>query len=671
MSEDKITPSYVPSVEESQVYNEVVKDLVKGREIIQKSYNQFNGRTLYDCIDDWEKRWNGYLPIASVLTQDRSNIFLNLTRDKVISYISKLEMPKIKCIAVNKKTNKENQKIADAFNDLIEYSNNAEDASAQFSDSKVECSIKGTVIKYEGYMKSEQETDVPDVFDPQTGKIKTKKEKRVIFDNAYQDLVSLEDFYIANPYEPDVQKQPWVIWKKITDFSEAEREFGHYSKFKFVKAGNYTIVAESTTFYRNQLTTELKPGQCEIVRWYNRPKNKHVVLINGVPIYNGIIPRKDGKYPFAKGIHEPFNVKFFWGMSLPQKIMGDQDLINTIWNMMVDKTYGSLLPFGLSSDLDDLVEDTVLEPNKIRKVGDVNNWKFETLPGVTSGEQTMLQTAVNFMNQNSGVEGGGGASTARGGKVTMRQAMLKQQEAMSKMGFSIDYLENLERDRTELRLNTILQFYSIPSIEKITDAKGKEIEKLMYREIVLPNAKLESGGSGTKVIKLIDNETAKDPNKVKKLQDDMFVDEMSSSEEQMPQMDGTYDGVKNVQKYLDNLSMNILAINVDSFYDYNTRIQVVKNSTHQKNQMLDRAEKMEYAQFRLNSAQVAPVNTEELMKWVDESYDIDSDRFAAKKQPSQLDPAAMAAAGVTPGGQGGPAQASNQAMPPTGSMMTE
>lgn len=670
MEEDKIVPAYVPTPEETDVYNMVVEDLVKGRTAINKSYPQFNNRSLYDFIDDCEKRWNGYLPVASVLTQDRSNIFLNLTRDKVISYISKLEFPKIKIIAVNKKSNKENIKFADALNDLIEYSNNAENAESEFNDSKVECSIKGTVVKYEGYLKSEQETEVPDDFDTDTGKMKTKKQKRIVYDNAYQELVSLEDFYIANPYQPKIQKQPWVIWKTLTDLSEADREFGHYPKFKYVQGGNYTILADPTTFYRSDMYTELKPWQVEIVRYYNKFKNKHVILINGVPVYNGVIPRKDGNYPFSKGIHEPFNVKFFWGNSLPNKIMGDQDLINTIWNMMVDKTYGSLMPFGLSSDLNDLVEDTILEPNKIRKVGDINNWRFETLPGVNSGEQSMLQTAVNFMKDNSGVEGGGSSQSPQGGKVTMRQAMLKQQELMSKLGFSIGYLEDFERDRTELRLHTILQFYSIPKIEKITDEKGKDIEKLMYREIVLPGSKLENGSEGTKVIKLIDNETANDSNKREKLSNDMFVDELQSSDEKMPTMDGTYQGVKNVNKFLKGLKKNVMAINVDSFYDYNHKVQVVKNSSHQKNQMLDRAERMEYAQFRLNAAQQAPVNAGELMKWVDESYDIDSSRFDAPAQPTQLDSEAMAKAGI-PATQGAPGQALNASKPSSGDMLTQ
>ncbi len=625
MDKEKSISAYAPKKEEQASYMEVINDVIQGRTTIQKSYNQFNGRNLYDCIDDWSKRWNGYLPIPYTLTEDRSNMFINFTRNLVISYLSKvaLQRPNIKIAAVNKKNNLSNLKFAEILHDLVEYSHNAENADSRFLESALECAVKGTVIKYEGYLRMEQEEDVPDNFDSETGKLSTKKEKRILFDNCYQELVATEDFYIANPYQPDVQKQPWVIWKKITTENEAAAEFGHYSKWKYVKPGNYTIECEPSTFYRNQLYTELKGNQVEILRYYNRGKNKHVILCNGVPLFDGIIPRKDGKYPFAKGIHEPFGNDFFWGMGMPQKIMGDQDLINTMWNMMVDKTYGSLMPFGLSSDLDDLVDDTILEPNKIRKVGDINNWRFETLPGVNAGEQAMLQSAITFIREDSGAEGGGSAGSQKGGKVSMRQAMLKQQDAMTKLGFSSSYLEDFERDRTELRLGSILQFYSIPKIQKITGKGGKEVEDMVYRQINLDGTKLPDGRTGSKVIQLVDNGSmTKD--KVKKLADDLSVTEV------MGEMSGT--------------PTQALALSIDTFYDYNLRVQVVKASSYERNQMLDRAERLEYANWRLGLAQIAPCNADEIIRYVDESYDIDSDRFKSQTQPQQ-DPAVMAAAG--------------------------
>ncbi len=639
-------PTFKPSFDEQKDIDRVAKDYITCRNVMQKSYNQFNGRTLTDCIDDWEKRWNGWLPMAPFLNQDRSNMFLNITRNIVVGFVSKvgLKMPEPKILAVNKQSGLESSQMAKALEDLNDYSNNEENASAKFTESVLEAAIKGTVIKYEGYLKYEQETELPVEFDAETGKVKTEKEIRTLFDNCYQENVYLQDFCISNPYQPEIQKQPFLIWKKIQMYDEVERELGHYPNWKYIVRGNYSINSEIQTFYSNQEVTELAANQVEVLRYYNKRKNKHIILVNGIPLYRGVIPFKDGDYPFAKGWHEPFNVNFFWGSSLVQKVMGDQDLINTLWNMMVDKTYGSLQPFGLSSDLDDLVEDTVLEPNKIRKVGDINNWKFETLPGINSGEESMLQSALNFIKENSGAEGGMGASSPRGGKVTMRQAMLKQQDAETKLGFTSNYLEDFERDRTLLRLHHILQFYSIPKVETITDKKGKDIEKFFYRDVVLPKTKLVDGKIGTRILKLTDNDTLGDTNKKKKMADNL------STIEAQGEIKGT--------------QIEALALNVDTFFDFNYKIQVVKRSSFENNQLLDRAELMEFANWRIGLAQLAPFNISALIKKVEETYDIDSEEFEQTQQNDKggIDPRMMAMAQMQKGGGGMPQPA--QAMAP-------
>ena len=606
---------YIPTHKETSVIDNVLNKFVTSRNIVQKGYSYFNGRNLYELIDDSEKRWNGYIPPSNILLdQYQSRIFINFTRNTVISYLAKvaLQRPKIKVKAVNKKDNLLNQQVSDIFTDLIDFSHDAENAEARFLEAALEVTTKGTVVIYEGYSKMEQKLDVPDDFDAETGVISTNKETRILFDNCYQEVVPLEDFYISNPYESDVQKQPFVIWRQMTTWDEGARNFGHYKNWKYVKKGEYSLTSEPTTFYKNKLYSDLAENQIEILRYYERYNNKHIVLVNGVVMYKGVIPFKDGKYPFAKGIFEPFGNDFFWGSPLPNKILGDQDLINTLWNMMVDKTYGSLLPYGLSSDLDDLVEDNVLQPNKIRKVQDINKWKFDTLPGISSGEQSMLQMAMNFAQQNAGDPGGGAAGqTPKGGAITARQVLMKQQEAMQKLGFSVNFLEDLERDRTEIRLAHILQFYSIPKIEIITGKRGKEIEKMVYRDITLNDVTLSDGQKGTKVIKLIGDE-AKNPDTRDQLADDLSVTEIQG------EMNGT--------------PTEALAISVNTFVDWNNEVQIVKNSSFERNEVLDQAVRHEYADWRLSLAQLAPVNVKELIAWVNESYNIDTDRFEPDQQ---------------------------------------
>ncbi len=511
-----------------------------------------------------------------------------------------MQPPKAKIQAVNKKSGLASTKFAEILRDLNEYSLNAENGEARFLETALEVTTKGTVIKYEGYCKNEQKMEIPIDFNAIDGKVQTKKEMKTIFDDCFQEIVPVEDFYICNPYQPDVQKQPYVIWRKMTSDDEAKAEYGHYKNFKKVKGGNYAVALDPTTFYRNTLLTELGKDQVEILRYYNRTKNRHIILINGVICYDGITPFKDGMYPFAKGIFEPYGNDFFWGAGFPQKIMGDQ----------VDKTTSSLLPFGLTSDLDDIVEDEVLSLNKIRKVNDITKWKFDTMPGVTAGEIEMLQLAQKFAQDNSGITMGGAGQTK--GKLTARQILVQQQEAMSRIGFSNNFLENFERDRTELRLHHILQFYSIPKIDKITGKRGKMIEQFMYREVKLPNTELSDGKKGTKIIKLSDN---MDEDAKKKMADDLSVLE--------------------VQGELAGTPTEALAVTVDSFYDYNFMVQVVKNSSYEKNAALDQSSRMEFATWRLGLSQIAPVDASAVVKWVEEAFDIDTEEFEATPQQAQ------------------------------------
>jgi hypothetical protein len=294
--------------------------------------------------------------------------------------------------------------------------------------------------------------------------------------------------------------------------------------------------------------------------------------------------------------------------------MGEQDIQNTFINMMIDKTYGSLLPYGLSSDLDDLIEDDTLAPNKIRKVGDINKWKFDTLPGVSTGEFEMFQLINQQAQSNSGLTTQP-MQTPKGGKLTARQILLQQQQLMQKITFPMNFLEDGERDRTELRISHLLQFYTIPKIERITGKKGAEVEQLIYRDIKLNDVQLHDGRTGSRIIKLVDPDMAKDENSKQMIADDLSVLEEMGEQSGVP--------------------TEALAVPISMFEDFNLQVQIVKNSSYERNQALDQAMRQDYAQWRLSLSQIVPVNAKELVAWVDESYDIDSSRFEVSQQQTQ------------------------------------
>ncbi len=638
-------PPYVPDEKARLAQIKILKKLTDARIIIFRSYNQFNNRSLFDAIDDWTMRWNGYIPPSDLVSGNpTSNIFLNFTRNIIIGYLAKVAMtlPEPKIIAVNKKTGIINKHLAEVLSDLNNYSLQQENGPARLLEIALETTTKGTGIVYEGYMKNEQKFKNVVGFNAVTGEVEYEEEERTIYDDCFQTVVPLEDFYIGNPYEPDVQKQPYLIWKKITTYEEAFSEFSHYESWKYIKPGAYALTQEPTTFYRNKLYTELSSNQVEVLRYYCRKDNSHIVTINGVVMYEGPIPFKDGKYPFAKYIFEPYEIPFFWGAGAPQKIMGEQDVQNTLINMMLDKTYGSLLPYGLSSDLDDLIEDDTLAPNKIRKVGDITKWKFDTLPGVSAGEQAMFQTIMQQANQNSGMSASGNSYSPKGGKLTAKQLLLQQQETMQKLTFSMNFLEDGERDRTELRVDHMLQFYSIPRMEKITGKKGQEIDSLIYRDIKLNDTDLRDGRTGTRIIKLIDGHMVNDDTRTK------VADDLSVLEE-MGEISGT--------------PTEALAVPISMFQDYNYQVQIVKNSSYERNQALDQAMRQDYAQWRLSLAQIVPVNAKALIEWVNEAYEIPPDTFeiAQGQTMGQQQQQISAASQGQPGQPGSPGQSGQAA----------
>ena len=649
--EPKEYPTYIPDEDEIDAIKEVLETHEKGRSVLNKGYAYFQGNSLFEAIDDWTKRWNGYIPPGNpLLDQTQSQIFINFTRNAIISYLSKVAMAPVKShiIAVNKKSGLVNQKFADILESLNTFSLNAENGNQKFLNAALECATKGTVVVYEGYMRSEQKMKSPFQYDATTGKITYKTQNRVTFDNCYQEVVPLEDFEITNPFQPDVQKQPKIIWRKITSHSEGAAEFSKFKNWKFVKPGGYVVSNDTSTFYRDILLTELGKDQIEILRYYCRYDNRHIVMINGVIMYDGPIPFKDGKYPFAKSVNEPFAVDFFWGNGHPNKYMGEQDLINSFINAMADKTINSTQFTGLSSDLDDLIEDDSIEIGKWRKVGDIDKWKYLESPPVNSGEMNMFQNILQLARESGNTDAGNSA-TARGGKLQTKQVLMKQQEMQEKLSFNMNFLEDMERDRTELRISHILQFYSIAKIEKITGKNGKEIEKMAYRDIQLTDTKLSDGRKGTRIIKLIGDEH-KNPDTRANLADHLSMLEVQG------EMGGT--------------PTEALAISVDTFQDFNNSVQVVKNSSYEKNQALDQASRMEFANWRMEVAQTIPIkNPQGLVEYVEEAFDIDTDQFetAPPSPPGQASGGQPAPAA---GGSGKPQTLAQNAPSSIGSAAT-
>lgn len=600
--EPKSYETYDPPEKDRKTINRVYDRLQKMQYQRERKYSYFNDRSLLQYIDDSTKRWNGYIPPRDDLTMDwQAKVFDNFTRNVVIQYLAKVAMqrPKSRFIATNN-NGFEDTKRAHVLDKLFQYSKRKEDGEYKFLQAALECATKGTVILYEGFRKIKRKVKELEKYDPVTGNVLFKEREILDYNDCYQQVIPLEDFYVGNIYEASIHFQPDLCWKTVLRKADFKEEFSKYPNFKKVQPGAYTALNESLAFFKNKNYAELETDQVEVVRYFNRLRDEMVVCANGVLLYDGPIPFHHKDYPFAKGVQEQFAIDFFYGKSIPDKCQNDQDVRNTLLAMMIDQSLVSMYKPILTDDEDE-IDTQIMVPNAIIKVNDINRYKvMSELTGPDASHFNMFQLITQLSQENSGaMMGGAKAQTSRGGKMTARQAMMIEEQSRQVLGLNTKQLEKMEHDADILRCKNILQFYTIPEKNaEILGLKDADVKKGIIRLIRLDDSELSDGTYGTSVIKMFQSD------KHLPQSEDLAV------EEEMARMQGE--------------NLEVFAMTADYIRNMDFDVQIIGESSYQQSKSLEQAMADEFYSMAMNNPLI---NQEENTRdWV-QSRDKDPDRF--------------------------------------------
>jgi len=508
---------YMPSDADKKVIDRVYDRFSKMAELRNRKYKEFGrhpgsggNRGLIDFIDDSERRFMGLIPLQSDLMEEwQSRIFVNITRDIVVSWLAKVAVSgvKMKFSATDSKGRLDLMRthLIDKLHDDSRKSQ--QERFTQFVLS-MEGTVKGTSIAYEGYRDERRDIREITSYNTATGEVKYKKvEKRKA--GCVRERVPLDEFYIGNPKQPIMMKQPDLIWGQMLHIDEAAADFSKFPKWSIVEQQNGARWTgfEEEPYYRADLYVVLEPEQCQVTRYYNRRKDEYIVIANGVLLYNGPMPFHHKEYPFDAFRFE-VNLDLFWGNSLPNKFASNQDMVNGLWNMGLDRMVLSLNKPVITDD--DEVIDTVWTPNAVLKVGDKDSYKEMPIDSPDQAYFSMLQLAQKFTLDNSGIIGGSSGTTPRGGKITARQALLMEEQAREIMGLSLNNLENFEAGCSKLRAQNILQFYALPDVREVVGKDGEEDYKefIVDRSFRVNDTDLSDGTTGNVQIRIVDEKSA-------------------------------------------------------------------------------------------------------------------------------------------------------------------
>lgn len=498
---------YVPPPDDKQeldfVYNEV-EDMIKIR---NQTYPQFNDRTLIQFVDDSEKRVQGYVPTREEQGKEdwQSNVFNQSTRNKLKALVAGVASapPDLRYKAVSLADGGLDLRRAGVIENLVMHSRNKSNMETEIFWEAWTCATQGTVLKYDGYLKTKYKRKFIKSYDLITGEMEFEEKEVEVNDECVDVLIPISELFIKSFKVHDIQDEPAIAWIRYLDFDSIDKEFGQYKNFKYIcdKTRAATYQDETKTFFFDRWKERVDgKNDYEVIKYYNRFKDKYCIVINGVLILSApmLWGRVDKVYPFSKTIFEPFaNKNFFYGNSLPNANMDVQDVINTLYNMSLDKTYRSMNPpllAGLKNkDLLEMENENIGMESTIY-VEDVSQVKYQTIPGITNSEMSMIKWVGQGMDMGTvdttqqGVAGKG---------VTAREIVIANEHAKKLKGVFFMFLTDLWIQKTKLRVLNILTNYTQPKVEEIAGPDGGTIYKESFRKILVEGSKFPDGSTGT------------------------------------------------------------------------------------------------------------------------------------------------------------------------------
>ena len=140
-------------------------------------------RNSIDYVKDSVDRMNEYHEKPEFKDDWQSNTFDPITRNKIITVLSKLVSAKLSVEAVVKSNSifntADSKQRAHIYTDLLEAANLHNKEHEQLVWEMFTCMTEGTVIGYEGWLKDKRTIKYVKEFDPDTGESKTEEDRLI------------------------------------------------------------------------------------------------------------------------------------------------------------------------------------------------------------------------------------------------------------------------------------------------------------------------------------------------------------------------------------------------------------------------------------------------------------------------------------------------------------
>jgi archaellum component FlaF (FlaF/FlaG flagellin family) len=503
VQEKKLIPSsYTPTDDEKEVRSMIIRQFVLGYQTMYKPRREFNdmsvvGRMTIDqmAFNTYQPN-NGESPEGDLINGWRSNAIRPIVRNKCISIAAhataQLIFPKV--FAYNKQSDTQ-EDSARVMEDLMEWS--AE--QSKYADTSLNATIAALVnpasITYSEY--GEVYRNVKRGDKDENGKWKVSKELDEDLSGFKDQTVPVDELFIENIYENDVQKQGWVIWRRVIGYDLASTLYSEYKNWQYIKPGVQIIYNDVNTTFYESYDTNMRSDSVEVVYYWSKKLDVKLCVVNGVLLsdFDNPNPRMDKLYPFTKfGYENVDEGKFFYYKSLAFKMQSDANIVNTLYPMIIDGTYLNIFQPMVNIGSETIGSDVII-PGGVTTLTDPNSklTPIAVAGNIKAGMDTLMKVeeSVSESSEQPTLQGD---QTQSG--TTAYEISRMEQNANTVLGLFIKMIAQYVRQYGRLRLGDIIQHLTIVDVDKITDDP-----ELVYRSFLVKG----KGKDTTKKIEFTDD----------------------------------------------------------------------------------------------------------------------------------------------------------------------
>lgn len=297
--------------------------------------------------------------------------------------------------------------------------------------------------------------------------------------------VSCDQVYFSNFYEKNVQKQDFIIFRRIISYNKFCEKYPEqeYPNAKHVKAGIVVVMDDANRGFYNVYDPHMRGEDVEeVIRWRKSTDSKEV-MVNGVLITEAgaANPRADHQYPWDAHYYLPINDKCIAGKSLVFAMQSDATIVNTLYQLWIDGIILNQMPPVVTTGSDKVGIDVMVPGLNLAfaeqdvKVTPIRVADAGALAATAAGLQK-VESSVSESSQDPLQQG----QQTQHGDTTAYELSRVEQNAATVLGLSMKFLANAHViPYGKLLLSDVLQYMTILDAEKITE-EGGLIYKTFY-----------------------------------------------------------------------------------------------------------------------------------------------------------------------------------------------